>query len=217
MLYSHRGIAKTWLSLSIAYAVAAGTSLLGWKASAPRRVLFVDGEMPANKMQQRLRAVLNGTPLRSPDYFRLITPDMQDRGVVRNLATPEGRKEIEEHLGGTELLILDNLSTLCSFGEENTAESWIPIQEWLLGLRARGIAVLVVHHAGKSGAQRGTSKREDVLDTVISLKRPEGYTASDGAVFDVHFEKARGFFGPDADPFTAKFEIRNGHTVWSRI
>jgi len=37
------------------------------------------------------------------------------------------------------------------------------VQGWLLVLRRRGISVMVIHHAGKSGLQRGTSRREDVL------------------------------------------------------
>jgi hypothetical protein len=44
-----------------------------------------------------------------------------------------------------------------------------------LRLQHRGIGVLLVHRSGKSGEQRGTSRREDVLDTVIGLRRPEGY------------------------------------------
>ena len=51
------------------------------------------------------------------------------------------------------------------------------MQAWLLRLRRQGVAVLLVHHAGRSGNPRGTSKREDVLDTVIQLKHPEDYDA----------------------------------------
>ena len=68
---------------------------------------------------------------------------------------------------------------------------------------AEGRAVLFVHHAGKGGPQRGTSRKEDVLDSVIALRRPEDYKASEGARFEVHFEKTRGFTGPDAEPFEA--------------
>jgi putative DNA primase/helicase len=35
--------------------------------------------------------------------------------------------------------------------------------------------LLIVHHTGKGGEQRGTSRREDVLDTSISLRRPADY------------------------------------------
>ena len=59
-------------------------------------------------------------------------------------------------------MVIDNLSTLCRYGRENESESWGPVQEWILGLRRRGLSVLLVHHAGKGGTQRGTSRREAV-------------------------------------------------------
>lgn len=34
--------------------------------------------------------------------------------------------------------------------------------------------------------QRGTSKREDVLDTVISLQQSDDYDAKEGASFEIH-------------------------------
>jgi putative DNA primase/helicase len=42
-----------------------------------------------------------------------------------------------------------------------------------------------------------------VLDSVVSLKRPQDYHPTEGARFEVHFEKARGFAGVDAEPFEA--------------
>jgi putative DNA primase/helicase len=43
-----------------------------------------------------------------------------------------------------------------------------------------------------------------VLDTVIALRRPPDYLAEQGARFEVHFEKSRGFHGPDAEPFETR-------------
>ena len=101
------------------------------------------------------------------------------------------------------------------YGRENEAESWLPVQEWALALRRRGVSVLFVHHAGKGGAQRGTSRREDVLDTVICLRHPDDYSPTEGARFEVHFEKARGLHGDDAKPFEAKLEVRDGAALWT--
>jgi putative DNA primase/helicase len=102
-------------------------------------------------------------------------------------------------------MILDNLSTLCTTGSESASEAWVPMQNWLIGLRRKGIAVLLVHHAGTNGRQRGTSRREDALDTVISLRRPEDYSPEQGARFEVHLEKLRNRIdGDGALPFEAK-------------
>jgi hypothetical protein len=105
-----------------------------------------------------------------------------------------------------ELIIVDNLSTVCRSVRENEADSWGPVQEWALRQRAAGKSVLLVHHAGKGGAPRGTSRKEDVLDTVISLRRPIDYDASHGARFEVHFTKSRGFFGDAARSFEARLQ-----------
>src|ERR1700730_3596528 len=47
MLHVYRGIGKTLLALGIGYSVASAGGVLGWSAPIARRVLYLDGEMPA--------------------------------------------------------------------------------------------------------------------------------------------------------------------------
>ncbi len=87
------------------------------------------------------------------------------------------------------------------------------MQNWLLRLRRKGIAVLLIHHAGVNGRQRGTSRREDALDTVIALRRPADYCPLQGARFEVHIEKLRQLAGAGAVPFEAlveSFDVESG-------
>ena len=215
MLHSWRGVGKTHIAIGIAYAAACGGSFLRWKASGPARVLYLDGEMPASVMQERIAAAASLTEPSTPDHLRIITPDVQPHGMP-NLGSEEGRAAVEEWIAdGCDLLVIDNISTLCRLGKENESESWEPMQTWLLDLRRRGISVLLVHHAGKGGAQRGTSRREDILDTVISLRRPDDYDPTEGARFEVHLEKSRGIFGEEAAPFEARLEMRDGSALWT--
>jgi putative DNA primase/helicase len=95
------------------------------------------------------------------------------------------------------------LSTLCRSLKENEADSYGPVQEWSLRQRATGRSVISVHHANKTGSQRGSNKKEDVLDTVVELRRPPGYDPSQGARLEVHYTKSRGFAGEGARPFEA--------------
>lgn len=218
MLYAERGCGKTFAALAVGLASASGTSCFGgrWSSATPQRVVYVDGEMPAQSMQSRvaqLASGLNGEPP-SEEYFRIVTPDLQP-DYMPNLATPEGQRCLEPLLVDCDLLILDNLSTLCHGGEENKAESWVSIQEWLLRLRKAGLSVLMVHHSGKGGQQRGTSKREDILDTSIQMKRPSNYDPEKGAVAEVHLRKARGVTGEGAKSFLATLTHQHGHAlVW---
>jgi putative DNA primase/helicase len=115
------------------------------------------------------------------------------------------------------LLILDSISTLCQTGDatENDAASWDAVQTWLLKLRRQGLAVLLVNHGGKDGRQRGTSKREDVLDQVVLLQHPTDYRPSEGARFEVHLEKGRQVKGELAQPFEATLASIDSHAVWT--
>jgi KaiC/GvpD/RAD55 family RecA-like ATPase len=204
MVYAARGIGKTYFSLEITMALAYAVPFLGFTVLKPRKVLYIDGEMPANTMQERLaRIVSRMTPNSGMIEPIFITPDLQGESMP-NLSTVEGQDQIKKHLEGVDLVVVDNISTLCGFGKENEATSWIPVQQWALELRRQGIAVLFVHHAGKNGTQRGTSKREDILDTVINLKRPSDYEPTMGACFELHFEKARGMVG-EAIPIRCQF------------
>lgn len=168
MLYALRGVGKTQVSLSIALAAASGREMFGgkWKCDKPFKVLFVDGEMPANVLQERLAKLILEYGDFPHDNLKILTPDMQEFGMP-NLSEIIGQEAIEEHIDqDTKLIIFDNLSTLCRSGKENDEDSWKLIQEWVLRLRSKGKSVLFIHHSNKSGSQRGTSKKEDILDTV---------------------------------------------------
>ena len=54
LIHSWRGVGKTHVALGIAYAVASGGQFLNWSAVKPRKVLYIDGEMPACALQERL-------------------------------------------------------------------------------------------------------------------------------------------------------------------
>ncbi|MEJ1408029.1 MAG: AAA family ATPase [Candidatus Sedimenticola sp. (ex Thyasira tokunagai)] len=219
MIHAPRGIGKTHVSLNIAYAVASGRPFLGWQVPNPTGVLFLDGEMPASALQERLAAIVSANGMEPLAPFKLLTPDMQpkDRAAF-NIGFLKDQDALEPYLKGVTLILVDNIATLCRTGKENDTESWMPIQEWALRQRAAGRSVLFIHHSGKGGQQRGTSSREDVLDTVINLKRPSNYEADQGARFEIHFEKARGFYGEDSKPLeVALVTDERGKQEWTVI
>ena len=216
MLYAFRGVGKTHVAMGMAHAVASGGTFLRWKAPVAKRVLYVDGEMPCSKIKTRMREIIAGAPTKPvlPGMFKLLAADMHEGGLG-NLADRKVQGLIDGCLAGIDLVVLDNLSSLTATIRDNDSESWQTIQDWLLQLRRRGLSVLIVHHAGKQGEQRGTSRREDVLDTSIALKRPKDYVPTEGARFEVHIEKGRGVYGDDAKPFEARLEVRYGAAHWT--
>lgn len=214
MVYAPRGGSKTWACLGMACSIAGGGKFLNWNAAKQRRVLYVDGELPKEMLEERIKTLLSACDLDTQGNLRIFTPDLQEWGTP-NIAASEGQRMIEEHLDGVELLVLDNLSCLCRGGDENDAQSWEVAQDWLLRLRRQGLSVVFAHHTGKAGTQRGTSKREDILDFCIALKRPKDYEPEDGARFEVHFEKARGLWGGAVEPIEAWLKRgTSGTSVW---
>ena len=168
--------------------------------------------------QQRLAAIVAGFAGEppAPDYMRLLSADMVEGGLP-DLGTKEGQGEIDAAIGEAELIVIDNISTLVRSGKENEAKSWLPVQGWALAHRRAGRSVLYIHRSGKTGQQRGTSRREDVLDTVIMLCRPADYVADQGARFEIELEKGRAVHGDDARPIEARYEERDGAAVWTRV
>ena len=202
LLYGPRGLGKTFVALGIAWAVAGGGSFLGWTADRPRRVLYIDGEMAAIDLQARLRMLGS-----APPTLKFLIADLGN-GTMPDLGYMEGQIRLMKSWGEPELVVLDNLSSLAGF-KTGGADCWTELQRFLLMQRRLGRAVLIVHHANKQGLQRGTNRREDVLDLVMALRRPADYQPKDGARFELHFEKARGLYGEAAQPIEAKLETDN--------
>jgi putative DNA primase/helicase len=91
------------------------------------------------------------------------------------------------------------------------ADQWVFLQ-----LKWMGKAVIFIHHAGKSGDQRGTSGREDQLDFVLKLTLPAGHDPADGCKFDATLTKSRSLTGAEAAPFTFEItEHENGGLTWA--
>jgi putative DNA primase/helicase len=167
-IFAFRGVGKTWLALAIAQALSTGDKLGDWQAHAPVKVLYADGEMPADLMRDRCKGLeASNANLEFLNHEILF----ERTGRVLNIANPEVQQAITGRcvITRSKVLILDNLSTLASGMKENEADSWELVNNWLLDLRRRKIAVVIVHHAGRSGEMRGTSKREDNVFWIIAL------------------------------------------------
>ena len=209
MIYSRRGAGKTYVAMQIAYSVASGRPCFGWEPPRARRVHYIDGEMHGAMLQQRQQEifVINGGELPDAGMLNLVTRDLQ-KDVRPKINTTDGRRRIEDLLANGDLLLLDNLSALSPSSDEKETEEWASIQEWSIDLAWHGVSILFVHHAGKSGDQRGSSKREDLLDGVLKLGVPSDYTTGEGLRVEVHFAKMRG--KPPKPPFGQPFELRLG-------
>jgi putative DNA primase/helicase len=202
-IFAERGVGKTWLARTFAIVMASGGSAMEFRAPKPVKILYLDGEMASEDIQERDRRLVECLkPSREP-LLRTVAADWQDE-YLRRLDTDEGQAAIEAHVEWADVLIIDNRSCLFDPSGERDPNAWEPAQRWLLSLRRQGKAVILVHHSNRMGGPRGISNAEDPLDVIIALTRPAKYETSEGARFTLSFEKNRGFAGPAVAPLTAR-------------
>lgn len=213
--YAPTGVGKTLFALNIAYAIASGGTFLKYSCPKPRKVMYIDGEMPYGQLHSRLMQIAETQgELDFQDNLLILTPDKITPFRVPMIDDAFGQevylKLIEKY--DTEVIIFDNLSMLSSF-DENKSHEWKPIQDWILYLRSIGKTIIIIHHAGKEKTgYRGTSRMLDCADVAISLQPITNDDLEEenikGRKFKIVYQKFRVFGGKDALPF--EVNLHNG-------
>jgi putative DNA primase/helicase len=217
MVFGPRGVGKTFFQLSLTGALTSGASLWSWQVKQPVGVLYVDGEMRIRELRDRLTALMNVPPVAPLEFLTSELVYQRCGGKDLILTSDAMRQEVMKILDARpdiRVLILDNISCLFSGINEDSKQDWEPINTWLIRLRHRGLATVLVHHSGKGGQQRGTSGREDSLDTVIQLSKPTGADARDGCHFELTFTKCRNVTGDEVAPLDVRIQTVDGSLQW---
>jgi hypothetical protein len=190
-IHARRGLGKTWFSLGLATAIANDTGFGPWRTHGKLPVLYIDGEMPLESIQQRIEGMGASNNLYVLNHESLF----QDRHHALNLADPTAQEAITSLClkNDIKVVILDNLSCLFSGIKENDNDAWEMVLPWLLSMRRHRIAVIIVAHSGRDGKNmRGASRREDAAFFVIRLEDVDDASeSSDGARFVSVFTKNR--------------------------
>lgn len=205
MIAGQREAGKSMLAMSLALACATNTPTLGGLLHAPRavRTLYLDGENGGQEMHERFKYLLGHLPRNTApvDFLYPLVPERCPGQEAPDITKPEGQAYVfdlvETHK--FELVFLDNLSCLAGGGDENSATDFEPVQKFLLWLKARNIATVLLSHVGKdkSRGPRGSSKRTDALSTLIEIAKPEGDSAGDGLRFEWRVTKSRHRIPPE--------------------
>jgi AAA domain len=209
LLFGPRGLGKSWIGLGLAVAIATRGSFGPFVSNVAWPVLHVDGEMVLSVIRERIIALYGSCP----KNLHVLSHEMLFHAgqATLNLAHIDHQDAVLELCLQKKIrvLVLDNLSCLMSGVKENDADSWEKIKQWFLRLRRHRIAVLLIHHSGRTGKDlRGTSKREDDAFWIIRLEEP-GDEKGDirGARFVTRFTKNR---NSPADPLSFIWTIEPG-------
>jgi putative DNA primase/helicase len=174
MIAGPRGMGKSFLALFITYATAAEKMLLPWGRGGGEEVVYLDGEMRFPVLRERLAKIHSmNTKAESIKAVRrrihIISRDLYG-SPIGSIDSVEGQERIAALIpSSASLIIIDNLSAWTGGGRED-ASAWAVIKSWLIEMKLRGTAILLIHHTGKNGQQRGSSAHEDLLDYSILLR-----------------------------------------------
>ncbi len=199
MIYAPTGAGKSIFTLALALAIAGGGKFLGWEARKPRKVLYIDGEMPEADIIERAKMLLptvegcNHETAASNLVFLARQAQHMD-AEFPDLATQEGQDDVLKRAtsGGFDLLILDNFSTLAECEDENAAGAFNGIVRFLMRAKQGDLACILIHHSNKSGNDyRGSSKLATTFEVLISLGKTSKGLSRGALGFDLAWHKYR--------------------------
>jgi AAA domain/Homeodomain-like domain len=209
-IFAYRGIGKSVVANSLIKVLTQGGEFLRFRSDGGLKTVLVDGELPAVQLQERLKE-FSGTPkgllkilspelLTNPKTFPVLSVPAQQAAFIR---------QIEEF--GPRVLIFDTL-TRCFKFDTNDPDAWLVVNDFLLELRFRGYCVVLIHHAGKNGTQRGRTDGDDNLDISVILSPRYGWQPGDGLEFKWTYEKVR--HGGHLPDFEAEY---HGEGRWQLV
>ena len=168
-LYAEAKGGKSFFVLPMACHVATGAAWLAMPEQSPRHVLIVDYEQSDADVWERMQqfGFDDDSDLSYLHYCLLPASE--------GLDTKRGGIELIEMVMdiGAELVIVDTVSRAVE-GEENSADTLRNYYKFTgKGLKAHGVTVQRLDHAGKDKARgvRGTSAKADDVDVVAYVKR----------------------------------------------
>ena len=194
MIYGPAGVGKTRFILNMIKSLITGEDLLGWKCHKILKVIYVNGEIPFCNFREKYIKPFNMT---NPRFFYV-------HAVGKNLEHADVKNEIMEYVDSSksELIIFDNITSLCPDLEEDKTKDWMKINKYFLELREK-TSIIFVHHANKGGTdQRGTTSRLANLDNNILLATDKVKDKE----FKIKFEKCR--FDENIDTSNYLFSVR---------
>lgn len=198
MLVALTGLGKTHVAMAIACSIASGKAWLPhWCVPEPAKVLYIDGEMPATLIKDRITEAarrvgvenLQGrlTFLNYADFLGLY------EGGMPAMESTEGHLFIDQWLKrtGAQFVVFDNIQSL-TIGDMKETDSWRKVQAFCRKLTDQGVGQLWVHHANKDGSMYGDKTRAYQFDTVMSLTAVDDEEKADGELaFELSYQKTR--------------------------
>jgi hypothetical protein len=193
MIYSPSGHGKSMYCFNLALQIAQGGTWIGERCNTSK-VLYIDGEMGGREWLKRIPSNIMFTDALN-ENFRLICPDDFDSaGNVPSLGSNYYSDLWLEMAQPYDVVIVDNYLTTCrpETNKDSDLDVWYRVQDLIIKLRNQNKAVIMVHHASKSGVQYGTVLKEVIVNTIMRIRQFPIQYLNNGLVLEVRVQKDRG-------------------------
>jgi hypothetical protein len=194
------GAGKTNLGFGFAGGMSTGQGFLHWSSSRPCRVLYIDGEMARDLVQERLRDLKRRMGVDDlPNLFVLCREDCEEiarmfpeLGELKPLNTPEGQNfilQVIDMIGGIDVVVFDNRMSLLD-GDMKDEVPWTQTMLLVKTITARRIGQVWFDHTGHDTDKLyGTKTKEWQFDSVALMKKVD--RPDTDVSFSLTFTKAR--------------------------
>jgi putative DNA primase/helicase len=208
-VFAYRGLGKSMFVAGLIKILAKGGEFCGLQSTGGRKVLLVDGELPKKLLQTRLDDHVGPLPA---GLLRVRGLAQTKNSYMAPLAALDEQEKFMKRLAvwRPDVIVFDTKTAVFKH-DTNDQPQLLAVNEFLMRLRAEGYAVIMTHHAGKNGSQRGRTDNDDITDLIIKLDAPKNWTPGDGMQFNLSFEKVR--YGDRLEGFSAKWTKDGG---WER-
>lgn len=133
---------KSWAVMQLAHAVATGTPWLGFDIPQPRKVLYVQAELPNWMVAERIVQMYGSDPLDNVAFFYVPAANLLEDDDLQGLLDAVQSYEAE-------LVIIDPVANFWQ-GDENSSSSVNQFFDQIAKIQALNCAVVMVHHTRKT-------------------------------------------------------------------
>jgi len=188
LIFGDTGVGKTLFAMAVGGAIASGLPLLNWAGQRRSRVMYLDGELPAETFKDRMEMVARsyGEDIAFYGYSR----DVMEPADMPPLNTEQGQRWLDREIEKVkpDFIIFDSIMCL-TVGKMSDEEFWD--KELVRSLSARRIGQIWLNHTGHDTERSfGTKTREWEMDTVVGLFKADEDNPYETAM-RLEFRKAR--------------------------
>lgn len=215
------GICKTWLAMCACTAIATGGECFDWKAQKPRKIVYLDAEMPEVDTQSRVHCFSNGL---SAESLRLFDQNFQIMNVdgagqdLPDLTGELGQRIVEHYCKTADVLVIDNFISVFPETDDKDTLRMKQFTSWMRKLRAAGITVITINHTTKDLKRLGSVVLDTYNDVTVDIREPEvrkGQPKKD--YLHLVFDKGRHLTPEQKQTICFKFAIGDSGVKFWRI